>query len=118
MGDGIRLQKVIADAGIQVVVSDAVHREVLDDCGVDIVEVSSERRDAAPEVVCREVVMCHQQAGNNFIVAAGCEIVPDTAYENVRVLEKYVLSHPVSPIESRLLKLTDFMPRGVFPGGE
>lgn len=48
-------------------------------------------RDAAPEVVCREVVMCHQQAGNNFIVAAGCEIVPDTAYENVRVLEKYVV---------------------------
>jgi MtaA/CmuA family methyltransferase len=62
-------------------------------------------RDAAPEAIHREVARCHQQAGNNFIVAAGCEIVSDTAHENIRVLEEYVLSHPVSPIESSLRRL-------------
>jgi MtaA/CmuA family methyltransferase len=64
-------------------------------------------RDAAPEVIHLEVAMCHRQAGNNFIVAAGCEIVSDTAYENVRVLEEYALSHSLSPLESSLRRSRD-----------
>lgn len=64
-------------------------------------------RDATPLEVSREIEKCHRQAGNNFIVAAGCEIVSDTAYENVRVLEEYALSHSVSPIESSLRRSRD-----------
>lgn len=57
-------------------------------------------RDATPEAVYREVEQCHRQAGANFIVAAGCEIVSDTADENVRALVQYALSHSASPFES------------------
>ena len=55
-------------------------------------------RDATPEEVYHQVEQCHKQAGANFIVAAGCEIVSDTAHENVRALEEYALSHAALPL--------------------
>ncbi len=49
-------------------------------------------RDMPPEDVFKELRKCHQQAGDKFIIAAGCEIVCDTEYSNVHKLLEYSLS--------------------------
>jgi MtaA/CmuA family methyltransferase len=50
-------------------------------------------RDSTPEQIYKAVEECHNEAGGNFIVGAGCEITRDTAAENLRVLTEYALSH-------------------------
>jgi uroporphyrinogen-III decarboxylase len=37
--------------------------------------------------------MCLAQAGPRWIVAAGCEVVRDTAHENVRALVNFAQTH-------------------------
>lgn len=50
-------------------------------------------RNGTPEMVRRELERCHAEAGRNYIVGAGCEVVRDTAHENVRTMVKFARSH-------------------------
>lgn len=52
-------------------------------------------RDDTPEAVAAALAECHRQAGDRFIVGAGCEVPRDTPEANVRVLFDYARSHPV-----------------------
>ena len=42
-----------------------------------------------PETILQALAECYRQAGPNYIVAAGCEIVRDTPHANVRALAKF-----------------------------
>jgi MtaA/CmuA family methyltransferase len=46
-------------------------------------------RNGAPEEVYAAVAECHHQAGEKFIVSAGCEVVRDTPPENVHAMRRY-----------------------------
>ena len=50
-------------------------------------------RDGTPEQVYAAVAACHQQAGDRFIVSAGCEVVRDTPPENLRAMCEYAREH-------------------------
>ena len=50
-------------------------------------------RDGSVESIYQAIEGCHNQAGENFIVGAGCEVTRDTPRENLRVLGDYALSH-------------------------
>ena len=50
-------------------------------------------RDGDVELVTSTIAECHHQAGNRFIVGAGCEIPRDTPEENIRALQEYAASH-------------------------
>ncbi len=50
-------------------------------------------RDGTPSTVLRELAECHQQAGERFVVGAGCEVPRDTPLENVRALSTYAHEH-------------------------
>ena len=54
--------------------------------GVDPV---AELQNGSPESVHNAVQKCHQQAGSRYIVAAGCEVPPDTPTENMRTMAEY-----------------------------
>jgi uroporphyrinogen-III decarboxylase len=46
-------------------------------------------RDGTPESVRAAIAQCHQEAGPNFIVGAGCEVTRDTPHENLRAMCDY-----------------------------
>ncbi|MBI3464911.1 MAG: uroporphyrinogen decarboxylase family protein [Planctomycetes bacterium] len=46
-------------------------------------------RNATPESVTAALSACHQQAGERYIVGAGCEVPRDTPLENFRALTGY-----------------------------
>jgi len=46
-------------------------------------------RNGTPEVILRELAECHRQAGERFVVGAGCELPRDTPPENLQVLSAY-----------------------------
>lgn len=50
-------------------------------------------RDGTPGEVYRAIEECHQAAGRNYIVSAGCEVPRDTPPENVRAMMKYAREH-------------------------
>ena len=50
-------------------------------------------REASPEEIYKAIENCHKEAGENFIVGAGCEVTRDTPLENIRVLGHYASSH-------------------------
>ncbi len=50
-------------------------------------------KNGTPELVTSAVAECHRDAGNRFIVGAGCEIPRDTPPENVRALCEYAQTH-------------------------
>jgi MtaA/CmuA family methyltransferase len=50
-------------------------------------------RNGTPQEVYAAVAECHQQAGERFIVSAGCEVVRDTPPENVRAMRRYAREH-------------------------
>jgi len=50
-------------------------------------------RNSTPQQIYRAIEQCHNQAGRNFIVGAGCEVTRDTPHENLRMLADYALSH-------------------------
>jgi MtaA/CmuA family methyltransferase len=52
-------------------------------------------RNGTPEQVYAAVAECHKQAGNRFIVSAGCEVVRDTPHENLRAMLRYAREHSV-----------------------
>jgi MtaA/CmuA family methyltransferase len=49
-------------------------------------------RDGNPDTILRELAECHRQAGERFVVGAGCEVPRDTPPENVRALSAYARS--------------------------
>jgi len=49
-------------------------------------------RSGTPESITAAIAECHRQSGDRYIVAAGCEIVRDTAPENVLALRDYARS--------------------------
>ena len=46
-------------------------------------------RSGTPETILHALAECYRQAGPNYIVAAGCEIVRDTPHANVRALTEF-----------------------------
>ena len=46
-------------------------------------------RNGTPQEVYDAVAECHNQAGDRFIVSAGCEVVRDTPLENVHAMRRY-----------------------------
>jgi len=50
-------------------------------------------QDGTPQDVHKAVETCHKEAGNRFIVGAGCEVTRNTPLENLRVMRDYALSH-------------------------
>lgn len=52
-------------------------------------------RDGTPKSVYEAVAECHREAGDRFIVGAGCEVPRDTPAANVRAMAQYACEHPV-----------------------
>jgi MtaA/CmuA family methyltransferase len=50
-------------------------------------------RDGTRETITQALATLQQQAGAQWIVAAGCEIVRDTPHENVRALVRFAQTH-------------------------
>ncbi len=50
-------------------------------------------QDGTPEQIYKAVKKCHEEAGDKFILAAGCEITRGTSPQNVRVLTDYAVSN-------------------------
>jgi MtaA/CmuA family methyltransferase len=50
-------------------------------------------RDQTPEEIYQAIENCHKEAGDKYIVGAGCEITRDTPQENIRTLARYAASH-------------------------
>jgi len=50
-------------------------------------------REGTPESVTEAIAACHRQAGPRYIVGAGCEVVRDTPYDNMRALMRYAREH-------------------------
>ena len=46
-------------------------------------------RNSTPESVTEAIAACHRQAGDRYIIGAGCEVPRDTPRENVRALTDY-----------------------------
>ena len=53
-------------------------------------------RNGTPEQVYAAVAECHEEAGDRFIVSAGCEVVRDTPHENLRAMLSYSREHAVA----------------------
>jgi MtaA/CmuA family methyltransferase len=51
-------------------------------------------RNGTPDQVTTSIAECHRQAGNRFIVGAGCEVPRDTPDANLHALCAYAHSHP------------------------
>jgi MtaA/CmuA family methyltransferase len=49
-------------------------------------------RHGTPERVFEEIAECHRQAGERYIIGAGCEVPRDTPHENVRALAEFARS--------------------------
>jgi MtaA/CmuA family methyltransferase len=50
-------------------------------------------RDQDPEGVSAAIAACHREAGDRYIVGAGCEVPRDTQAENLRALAEYAAGH-------------------------
>jgi len=49
-------------------------------------------RDGSPESITEAIAQCHRDAGDRYIVSAGCEVPRGTASENVLALTEYARS--------------------------
>jgi MtaA/CmuA family methyltransferase len=50
-------------------------------------------RGGTPELITDNLARCQAEAGERYIVAAGCEIPRDTPHENVRAFAEYACTH-------------------------
>ena len=50
-------------------------------------------RNGTPNEIYAAMAECHRQAGDHFIVSAGCEVPRDTPAENLRALLRYAREH-------------------------
>lgn len=49
-------------------------------------------RNGTEQEVLDNIAACHRQAGDAYIIAAGCEITRDTPHDNVHALHRYALA--------------------------
>jgi uroporphyrinogen-III decarboxylase len=49
-------------------------------------------RGSTPESVTAAIAQCHREAGDRYIVGAGCEVPRDTPLANVQALTEYARS--------------------------
>ena len=56
-------------------------------------------RNSSPEIIAQSLETLRQQAGERWIVAAGCEVVRDTPHENLRAMVEFAQTHTASGIE-------------------
>ena len=49
-------------------------------------------RNSSPDAITSAIAECHRQAGQRYIVGAGCEVPRDTPEANVRAMTKYARS--------------------------
>jgi MtaA/CmuA family methyltransferase len=54
-------------------------------------------RNGSPQTITRSLEALQQEAGGQWIVAAGCEIVRDTPHDNLRAMVKFAQSHAMLP---------------------
>ncbi len=50
-------------------------------------------RDTKPRVVYQAIEKCHAEAGEHYIVGAGCEVTRDTPAQNLLALSRYAIEH-------------------------
>ena len=50
-------------------------------------------RNGSPDTIAQSLETLHQQAGERWIVAAGCEIVRDTPHENLHAMVRFAQTH-------------------------
>ena len=50
-------------------------------------------RNGSPEAIMKSLEVLRQQAGKQWIIAAGCEIVRDTPHENVHSMVNFARAH-------------------------
>lgn len=50
-------------------------------------------RDGTPEGICAALAACHAQAGERYIVGAGCEVPRGTPVANLMAMRRYARSH-------------------------
>jgi MtaA/CmuA family methyltransferase len=55
-------------------------------------------RAGTPESVDAAIAECHAEAGQHYIVGAGCEVPRDTPEENLRALTRYAREHSAAPV--------------------
>ncbi len=66
-------------------------------------------RNGTPETIAQALETLQQQVGAQWIVAAGCEIVRDTPYENVHAMAKFAKTHSASEnVSVDRLQMRDF----------
>ncbi len=53
-------------------------------------------QDGTPEDVLRELEKCHKEAGERYIVGAGCEVPRNTPTENMFAMRDYARNHRLS----------------------
>jgi MtaA/CmuA family methyltransferase len=54
-------------------------------------------RNGSPETISQLLESLRQQAGERWVVAAGCEIVRDTPHENLHAMMKFAQTHTAQP---------------------
>jgi uroporphyrinogen-III decarboxylase len=61
-------------------------------------------KDGTPESVYNAVAECHRQAGDRFIVGAGCEVPRGTPAANVRAMVRYAREHTAGPRRTQFVE--------------
>ena len=76
-------------------VSVAAAREVMgpDQAFTGNIDPVAVLRNGSCEEVTAAIAQCHKEAGTRYVVAAGCEVTRDTAYENVDAMMNYANSN-------------------------
>jgi len=88
-----RLNSEIVDLDYLTPIQEARHKMQGDQILLGNVNPVQILRNGSPKEVTRAIAECHQQAGSNFIVGAGCEVPRDTPTENLRALCAYAHEH-------------------------
>ena len=87
-----RLRCEIVDVDYMVPLSAAREAMGPDQALLGNIDPVSVLRNGSRDSVTAAIAECHRQAGDRYVVAAGCEVVRDTPPENVRALTEYALS--------------------------
>jgi MtaA/CmuA family methyltransferase len=91
--DGMgRLHCAIVDLDYMVPVADARAAMGPEQILLGNIDPVEQLRNATPDQVMAAIAECHRQAGDRYIIGAGCEVTRDTPLQNVRALTEYAKS--------------------------
>jgi MtaA/CmuA family methyltransferase len=91
--DGLgRLGCDIVDLDFMVPVADARRAMGPDQVLLGNIDPVRVLRDGTPESITEAITRCHREAGDRYIIGAGCEVPRGTPPENVRALTEYALA--------------------------